>query len=446
MMKNVKLLLSAALALVGMTALAQQDFSSPQFAKWGATPEEREQNILNSNFLKEEVDNRNYDKAAFYLKEMIDKCPEVQEATYQRGATIYRNKINRAKSIAEKNVYIDSLMLIYDLRAKYFSDHPKRGLGYILDQKARDYMAFRPSDRAGIRKMFREAINAGGDDASPETVVAYYSILCDDYQNTDQVMPEEVIEEYNRLLPYFEKNLDAAEYRTQFDAAFSKSGAASCEDLEKVFKARLEAEPDNETLLGQAVAVMANAECNGDFFFSIAEKYYLVNPSSDTALFLAQGFQGRGEYDKAIKYLNEALDSEEDPAKREGLLVQISLVDMMSNNYAGAASAARQVRDMNPDNGIAYFVLAQCYAASAANCSGFSGQAAFWVAYDTMAQAVSRLENEPKYFETARKALNSYRAHFPTSEECFFNELKEGARYTVTCGLANGISTTVRPR
>ena len=38
------------------------------------------------------------------------------------------------------------------------------------------------------------------------------------------------------------------------------------------------------------------------------------------------------------------------------------------------------------------------------------------------------------------------RSHFPTQEECFFNEAKEGARYTVGCGTAAGQVTTVRYR
>ena len=70
----------------------------------------------------------------------------------------------------------------------------------------------------------------------------------------------------------------------------------------------------------------------------------------------------------------------------------------------------------------------------------------FWAAYDTMAQAVNLLENDPEYLPTAQSALKTYRAHFPTSEECFFNELKEGQRYTVSCGTAAGVSTTVRYR
>ena len=445
-MKHVKILLAAAACLVATASMAQ-DLNSPQYAKWGSTLEEKQQNILNSNFLKESCDNRDYDAAARYLNALIKSCPEASSAIYQRGAIVYKNKINRAKSLAEKNAYVDSLMLMYDLRAKYFGDNPKQGAAYILDRKAREYVIYhRPADRAGIRKFFREAIEAGGENVDPETVALYFGNLCEDYKTTDEVMPDEVISEYDRLSPIFENNPDAIESKNQFDAAFGLSGAANCENLEKLFSSKLEANPDDEAVLAQAVSLMSRANCDGEFFFTTAEKYYTVHPTSETALSLAQGFQNKGEYDKAIKYLNEALATETDNAEREKLLVRISLVDMVANNFSGAAAAARQVRELNPENGLSYFVLAQCYAASAASCGGFAGQAAFWAAYDTMSQAVSLLQDNPEYLDTAKSALSAYRGHFPTSEECFFNELQEGARYTVTCGTAAGVVTTVRAR
>ena len=46
----------------------------------------------------------------------------------------------------------------------------------------------------------------------------------------------------------------------------------------------------------------------------------------------------------------------------------------------------------------------------------------------------------------ARNLADSYRSVFPTAEECFFAELKEGVAYTITCGLAKGLKTTVRYR
>ena len=444
-MKNVKFLLSAACALAAFVATAQ-DFSDPKYAIWGDTPEERQQNILNSNFLKESCDNKDYDAAAHYLKELLDKCPKASENTFVRGTTLYKNKINRAKSIAEKNVYVDSLLLLYDLRNEYFGSHPKRGTAYILDRKAREYLTYKPNDRAGIREAFREAIEAGGDNSDPETVVAYFTNLCDDYKNTDEVMPDEIIAEYDRLLPFFEKNPEASEYKSQFDAAFGLSGAASCENLETLFRGKLEAAPEDEALLAQAVSMMSRAKCDGDFYFAIAEKYYQVKPSSETAMFLAQAFQNKGDYAKADTYLNEALAVEQDPAERQKLLVRIALVGLVANNINDAATAARQARDLDREDGVPYFVLAQCYASSAAACGGFAGQATFWAAYDTMAKAVELLPSDSEYMEHAKTSLGAFRNRFPSSEECFFNELQEGARYTVTCGTAAGVSTTVRPR
>ena len=112
----------------------------------------------------------------------------------------------------------------------------------------------------------------------------------------------------------------------------------------------------------------------------------------------------------------------------------------------GAAAAARQARDLDPEDGVPYFILAQCYASSAGSCGGFAGLATYWAAYDTMAKAVELLPADSEYMEHAKSSLGKFRSVFPSSEECFFNELQEGARYTVTCGTAAGITTTVRAR
>ena len=56
------------------------------------------------------------------------------------------------------------------------------------------------------------------------------------------------------------------------------------------------------------------------------------------------------------------------------------------------------------------------------------------------------MPSDSEYREPAKTSMNAFRSRFPTSEECFFNELQEGARYTVTCGTAAGITTTVRAR
>lgn len=443
-MKKSNIILSAAFAFLAVATYAQ-DFSDPKYAMWGDTPEERQQNILNSNFLKEACDNKDYDGAVQYLQALLANCPKASENTFVRGITLYKNKVNRAKSLAEKNMYVDSILMLYDLRNEHFGNHPSRGTAYILDRKAREYVTYKPNDRAGIRQAFREAIEAGGANTDPETVAIYFVNLCEDYKNTDEVMPDEILSEYDRLAPFFE-NPEAAEYKGQFDTAFGLSGAASCENLETMFSAKLAAAPEDVDLLAQAVGLMSRANCDSEFYFATAEKYYALKPSSETAMFLAQAFQAKGDFSKAKTYLNEALAVEQDDTERQLLLVRIALVGLAANEISDAAAAARQARDLNPEDGVPYFVLAQCYASSAAACGGFSGQAAYWAAYDTISKALDLLPADSEYTEPARKLQSSYRSSFPNSEECFFNELSEGARYTITCGTAAGVVTTVRPR
>ncbi len=444
-MKSIKILFSAIFVLSAATAMAQTDFSDPKWAKYGETPEERERNIMYTNFLKESCDNKDYNAAAHYFSELVKSVPALQESIYQRGALIYKNKINRAKSVAERNVYVDSLMIVYDLRAQYFGDHPTRGKAYILDQKAREVLKYKQNDRGAIRDAFRAAIEAGGAASDPEVVVVYFSNLCDDFKNTDEVAPDEVLAEYTRLAAILDQNPNAVEMKKQLDTAFGLSGAASCENLETLYAAKLEPNPNDEAILTQAVTMMGGAKCDSDFYLEVGERLYGVKPTSKLALQLAEAFQNRTLYDKAIKYLNEALAVEEDAALKQQLLIRVGLVGLQSNNLSSAANAARQARDLNPEDGVAYFILAQCYA-STANCSGIDGQGAFWAAYDTMAKAVELLPEDSPYMTPAKSSLGAYRSHFPSSEECFFNELKAGSRYTVKCGLASGIATTVRPR
>ena len=443
-MKSIKILLSAAFAMLAVATMAQQDFSNPAYARWGDTPEQRQRNIEYSNFLKEQIQSKNYNAAAYYFQQLAQDRPSATVNIYKYGAIIYRNKIARAQSMAEKNTMVDSLLMVYDMRVQYFGDAAKEGKAYILDVKARDVLNFKRNDRAAIREAFRAAIEAGGEATNPETIVVYFSNLCDDYQNTDEVMPEEIIAEYDRLSPYLESN---EEMKKSFDNAFGQSGAASCENLEKLFREKLASNPDDAETLKQAVSLMTRAQCTSDYYFEVAERSYAVSPSADMAIYLAEAFKNKGDYDKASKYLNASLATEETAEGRQKLLTQIAVVELVANNVSAAAKAAREAIELNPEDGVPVFVLAQCYGISASNCGEqFSRQAACWAAYDKMGEAIKLLGDDSEYIDAARTAQSAFRNRFPSQEEGFMRDLQAGSSYRVDCGLAAGTMTTVRPR
>ena len=446
-MKSLKLILAVAFAAMSFSAMAQVNYDDARYAVWGENAEQRKSNMLANQFLKESVDNKDYKAAAGYLKQLLDQAPKGAQGIYTNGIKLYKTLINTAKTEEQRNVYIDSLLYVYDVRLQAFANHSRYGKDYILDRKAREYLTYKPEDREGVRKIFTEAIAATEEKtgkANQELVAIYFSNLCEDYKN-NLVDATIVISEYDRFSPLFEgAEGAAAELKNQFDTAFGASGAASCENLEALFSKKLAEKPEDVALLGQAVSLMSRAQCNSDFFFNTAEKFYSLKPSSETALFLAQGFQGRSEFDKAMKYLNEALAAETDNAERAKLYTRIGLISIQTGDHSNAMNAAKEIKTLEPTNGYAPYIMAQCYAATASG--DFSAQAGYWAAYDTMNQAIELLGSEPAIQEAAKKMASAYRGSFPTKEECFFNEVSAGARYTVTKGFASGVSTTVRYR
>lgn len=450
-MKAIKIFLSAVLALAGVTAYAQ-DFSDPRYAKWGETPEERKDNIMISSFLKEEVDNRNFNAAAAHLQTLLAKCPAATENIYVHGVKLYKQKINRAESLAEKKLFVDSLLSLYDIRMLHFGSHPKRGKVYLLERKAREFLTYNQSDREGVRAAFEEAIAAqveSNGTADPEVVAIYFKNLCDDYA-TDVVDAMTIVNAYDASAQHFANiTPEQEEFKTQFEQCFAMSGAASCENIEAIFSKKLAESGDDEKTLSQAFGLLSRAGCESDFFFTVGEKYYALKPSSEIAMYLAQAFQNQKNYDKANQYLRESLAVETDPVEREKLFARIGILEMTTNHFAEAVSSFREALAINPENALAPFFLAQCYVNGASGCSGLARDAVYWVAYDLLQKAIPLLEASPEtavHVDTAKKLAGAYRAAFPTKEECFFNELNDGSTYVVNCGYARGIATTVRPR
>ena len=452
-MKSVKFILAAAAMLVTVSASAQNDYSDDvKYGKWGATVEERAANIEAQNLFKDAMDNKQYDEAIPHLNTLLQNCPAASVNTFTRGITLYRAKIARSRSVDEKKENVKRLFEIYDLRVQYFGDNAEKGRDYILDAKARDMVKYQTSvEPVELRLGLKAAIDATIEKNYIKFDLAsmYFKNLCDayDYNQDETITSSMILDEYQRLSPFFnEVPEEDAQYKELFENTFANSSAANCENLEALFKEKLEADPDNEELLSKAVALLSRRDCGGDFYFNLLVKYYEISPSADTSIFLAEGYLKRGDNEKALKYLRETLAVETNPANKEALYAKIAVIELSRNNYSSAASTARQLRALNPQNPYAYYVLGQCYATTTCPDDKIGGGSNFWAAYDAMNTAANLFKSDPEMQRISMSIANRYKAYFPTQEACFFAEISEGSSFTITCGYAAGITTTVRYR
>lgn len=412
--------------------------------EWGenATAAEREENVRLFNFFNDAYNNKDYDKALEYMNTLIQNCPKARSSVYANGANIYRNKIARSKSLAEKGANIDALMNLWDLRLAAFSDDKEYGEVYMLKNKAKDYYKYRSEDKQGMLELFRKAIEKDPE-VDATFINQYFTVLVEEYEALN-VETDHFMSEYEFMASKMDEVTDP-EAKTTFDALLIKSGAADCNNLETIFSERLAKNPDDAAQVEKAFKLMARNNCQSEFFLSVGEKYYALSPSTVTAQLLSRAFEANENYAKALEYLRAAVEIEADPAMKATLCIQISGTELSAGASKEAATWAKKAIEYNAENGSAYLCLAQAYV-DGATCEGFEKQTVFWLAYDLVAKARALFESNEAQAqqELCTSLMNTYRNYFPKQADCFFRGMQEGDNYNVNCGWVAG-ATTVRP-
>lgn len=432
------LLVAAMFVFGGTSVFAQTRELGPE---WGenATQEERYQNALKFNFYRDAYNSQRYDDALGYLPELIKNSPRGAQNIYVYAINIYKNKIQRSMDLNQRKGYVDSLIVLYDLREQYFGNDARYGRPYILVQKAKDYCSFMASDRDGVRTYFEEAIEANAAKPDPNFINLYFNELTTDYKN-DLVETNYYLEKYEWLSGLMEKTTDDAA-KTTFDALFVSSGAANCDNLEPIFRARIAADPTTNTI-AKAFNTLLKAECYTAFLTEVGEQYYAADPSAQTAQLVASAYVKMGDDAKAVAFLKKAFEQATDPVTKAMIAVEISGTELSMKNAAEAAKYASQARQLNPENGYAYIMLAQSYAAGATACQGFDSQTVFWLAYDVLASARKLFEAGSPELKQIDETMAMFRRSFPSRDELFFRGLTaEGAAYDVKCGWITGRTT-----
>ncbi len=441
-----KKILMLAVALVASAASLQaQDFSDPAYAKYGDTPEQREQNIKLLNYFNDAYMTKAYDEALDYMHDIIAGAPKASLNVYIKGGDIYRVKMARSRSKDDRNLYLDSMLYLLDKRIEFFGDHAKYGENYLHTQKALIFHENNKTDRERAVNLFKKAIEVGKANIDPQLCIVYFNSLTDSYSLND-ITPEEYIADFGYINEALESGDVTQEDRDAQDviaSLFASSGAASCENLEAIYKPQYEANPDDAELVKKILAMFNRSGCSSDFQTDLTVKYYNIDPTAELATMLGGIYEEKGEYTEALKYFQEAIDKTTDESFKLSVLIRAANAANNSNQYRQGADFSKQIIALDPDSGYGYLFLAGAYAGGANNCSGFDKQAAYWLVVDAYVKARSMFEGEEEQINSINKIIYSFSSNFPNVEDTFMRGLSPGQSYTVRCGWLVG-NTTVR--
>ncbi len=367
---------------------------------------------------------------------LID-CPRSFKSVYLDGVKIMGWRINNAEDEESRQLMIDTLMMVYDTRIKYFGQE-----GFVLGRKGVDLYKYRPESYEEIYNILDKSIELEGDKTYPDILVFY--IRATRKMIEDGKAPEDIIfENYEKCSDIIEFNLELYKddgkklanwknVKGNIEATFEPY--ATCEALIKIYGKKFNENPDDTELLKKIIRSLDKKKCkDAPLYFDATVKLYDLEPSPVSAFLIGRMLFQKEEYGKAIEYLKEGENLEDEEDKADSYLILSSAYKQMNNYPASRANALKAAKFM-PDNGQPYIIIGDLYAESAKNCGNneLTKKVAYWAAVDKYYKA-KRVDEESA--EIANSRIATFSAYFPSAETIFFYNLIEGDEYTVECWI-----------
>ena len=474
-----KKLFLAFIALVAMTANAQNGVSNPYRFGQG---EDSTRCIQSISIMNTNVKNKDYKVAYDAWKVLFDEFPVARVDTYTNGIKILNDFIAKEADPAKKEEYIDMLMSVYDQQIKYLAQlqeitKTKLSEGQILGRKAIDLLKYRKD--APVEEIYdmlakSVAIEQGQSEYVVTELFMKYSGL--KYKN-DQSHGEQIIEDYLNASVYivdvldkyhdniekclqkyaeegdpkdsinagkYSKMIDASRVaKSNIDAYFINSGAASCEDLDRIYAPLIEENKGNIEYLNKVITVMAMLRCtNQDAYLAASEYAFEIdpNPTSKAAMGCGYRYFKKGEIEKAMEYFDRAIELEASVTNKSELCYKVADIYYNLNKYGKARSYAQKALALNSKYGAPHIVIAQCYAATS-NWSDDNtlNNCTYYLCIDRLERAKSV---DPSVKRDADKLIAAYKKYTPSNEELFMKGYKVGEKVTIG-GWINE-TTTIR--
>ncbi|MGE5426878.1 MAG: tetratricopeptide repeat protein [Methylococcaceae bacterium] len=417
---------------------------------------EKDKDFMSAFTLEKQMyDQKDYKGALPYWRILYRKYPKSIINIYLHGANIYQSLIEEAKDPAVKDLYIDSLMHIYDKRIKYFNQE-----GYVLGRQGTDYLKYKLNNENMTDELRKPILKQGYDyleravKLQGSTTEAPVLILL--MQSTrglfgvGELSKEKVIENYdvasgiiNQVLQKNPSDKNFLIARENVDQVFQASGAADCEALISIYTPKYNQIGENLEELKKMVRMLDRANCDASPLFAKAsEKLFQMEPSPEAAYNMARMFIKSGQSDKAQSYYKQAIEGEKDPMNLSKYYYEMAAISWTTNPQQ-AKTYLKKAIDNNPNNGKAYLLLGDVYAHNSKSYgeNDFDHSMVFLVAVDFYNKAKKA---DPSITADANERINTYSQYFPSKEDIFFNTLSEGQTYQV--GGWIGESTVIRAR
>ena len=389
----------------------------------------------------------NLQEAANQWRGAFKTCPpKASQNLFIDGRTIFQNLIRAEKNTEVRQGLIDTLMLIHQTRQ---ANYPKYKAA-VAENIAFDMLSYYGNTNPEkVVAAIKDVVTISGNKTKADLLVAYMQKASELYQ-AGKMAGEDILKAYTDFSPILDAQIsanpseDTKTARGAFENAFVTSGVATCDNLVAVFTPRYEAEPTNIEVVKPIVSLLgSDSVCvKSDLFLKAVTSLHQMEPSYTSSYFLYKLHASKDNADEAVKFLEEAIASEESDSVKDGeLTMELAVYNFKVGRHAKAVAAAKDaIAKDAAQAGKANLLMANIWAGQKCTAQDMDNRAKYWVAVDYLNKAIAADET---LAEEVNKLSASYRQYFPKTEDAFMYDLTDGKPYTISCGGMSA-TTTVR--
>jgi tetratricopeptide (TPR) repeat protein len=404
---------------------------------------------------KQFYDQKDYKSSIGPWRKLYKQYPKSTVNVYIHGINLYQGFVEKAPDLKTKNIYLDTLMQVYDKRIKYFDEK-----GVNLGRQGTDYLKY-TLDNENLtddqkKPILKKGYNYVSESVKLQGIESDKVVLLLMMQSTKglyslgEYNKEKVIENYdivskilNQQVGKTPNDADLVNIRDLVDQIFQTSGAADCDALISIYTPKFDQIASNVEDLKKMIRMLDRQNCDASPLFAKAsEKLYSMEPSAEAAYNMARLFVKAEKMDKAETYYKQAIELEKDPLSLSKYYYELATLTYISNPQTAKTYCKKSIEN-NPSYGKPYLLLGDIYAhaSKAYGENDFEHSTVFWVAVDYFVKAKKA---DPSVEADANEKINLYTQYFPTKEDIFFNKLTVGQSYTVGSWINE--TTTIREK
>lgn len=383
---------------------------------------------------------------------MLENVPNHHVSLYITGADLFDKLATLEKDPKKKRAYIDSLMIVYDLRMKNCGDESN-----VLNRKGLSFVKFNANEKpAESIKMIEQMIEKNGNNVSDGALVPYIQVIA---IHQAKVKPgftdEQILERFDKINAVIDAKIQQAQsqgkqdqvtkyntMKTQIEELLPKTGVKiDCDFVKKSMEPKYKQNPTDMVLAKKIFTYMLQGKCTDDpLWLEVAEKLHNEGGEKNCGLAknLGKIYMAKENFEKGAQYLKEAQELCTETADKGEILMLRGQLEAVKGSKSSARDLYRQAATADPSLQKEVFEkIGDLYLTSFDACkqlkSKVDDRLVFLIAYD--------------YYQRAgnTKKMAQAKENFPSKEEIFTEGVDAGSSKSLTsCWV--GESTTIRTR